>query len=132
MERSRQIAPLTGVAACLLVLGVIAVPYLLTDSSTASLYYDSGLLHPFVAGLLAVVLIVVLAAGRQERTDPALAAGIALTLGLFMVLLTVAWALTMRVDIAGASLTDHRWMLVAVTVTVPVTAAWYARSLGLL
>lgn len=132
MERSRQIAPLAGVVACLLVLGVLTVPYFLTDSSTASLYYDSGLLHPLVAGLLAVVLIVVFAAGREGRTDPALAAGIALTFGLFMVFLALAWALTMRVDIAGASLADHRWALVVVTFTVPVTATWYARSLGLL
>jgi hypothetical protein len=132
MERSRQIAPLAGIVACLFVLGTLVVPYLLTDSTTASLYYDSGLLHPLVAGLLAVVSIVVFAAGREERTDPALAAGVVLTFGLFMVFLVLAWALTVRMDVAGPELADHRWALVGMTLSVLATAAWYARSLGLL
>lgn len=137
MERSRQVAPLAGIVACLLVLGVLAIPYVLADSATVGLYYSSGLLNPLVVGLLAVVSIVVFAAGRQERTDPALAAGVTLTFGLFMVLLTVTWALTIpeallrEFEIVAAALADHRWALVGVTLPVPATAAWYARSLGL-
>jgi len=131
MERSRRIAPLVGIVACLLVLGVLAVPYALTDAATVRLYYDSGLLHPLVAGLLATISIVVFAAGRQKRTDPELAAGVTLTFGLFIALLALAWALTVRLDVAGPELAEHRWGLVAVSLGVPGAAAWYARSLGL-
>lgn len=132
MERSRRLAPLAGIVASLLVIGALVVPYALERSAIVGLYYDSGAVNPLVTGLLAVVAVVVFAAGRQGRTDPGLAAGVTLTLGIFVVLATVAWALTVRVDVAGASLSSHRWVLVALTLTLPATAAWYARSLGLL
>lgn len=131
MGRSRQVAPLLGVVACLLVIGALAAPYVLVEGETAGLYYGSGLLNPLIVGLLALVSVVVFAAGREERADPALAAGVTLTFGLFMVLLSLAWALTVRVDVAGPELANHRWGLVAVTLGVPGAAAWYARSLGL-
>lgn len=132
MDRSRQLAPLFGIVSCLLVLGALAVPYTLEDAAIVRLYYGSGVLNPLVAGLLALLSIVVFAAGRQGRTDPALAAGVTLSLGLFIVGVTVAWALTIQFGIVGASLSDHRWLLSGVALGVPLTAAWYAYSLGLL
>ncbi|MCU4719432.1 DUF7548 family protein [Halapricum hydrolyticum] len=138
MSDSRRTAPLAGVVACLLVIGALAAPYAMTDARTVGLYYESGVVNPLIAGLLAVVSTVVFAAGYRRRTDPALAAGVTLTFGLFIVVLTVAWALTIpeslmrQFEVVEASLPEHRWALAVVTVTVPATAAWYARSLGLL
>ncbi|MFW6017768.1 MAG: DUF7548 family protein [Halapricum sp.] len=132
MPNSRRVAPLAGVVACLLVVGALAVPYALTDARTVGLYYESGIANPLIAGLLAVVSIVVFAAGHQGRTDPALAAGVTLTLGVFIVVVTVAWALTHQFGIVGQSLAIHRWILLAAAVTIPLSGGWYAHGLGLL
>jgi hypothetical protein len=137
MVRSRRVAPVVGVLTCLLVLVTLAVPYVLADARTAGLYYESGAVNPLIGGLLALLSVVVFAAGREGRADPALAAGVTLTFGLFVVVLTVWWALTIpaallrEFEVVEASLSSHRWVLSAITLTIPVTAAWYARSLGL-
>lgn len=116
MVDSRQAAPFVGIAACLLVIVVLATPYVLAESQTAGLYYESGVVNPLLAGLLAMLAAVVFAAGRQGRTDGALAAGVSLTLGLFIAMITVAWALTVQfgiVDVSLASIAGHsslwRW-----------------------
>ena len=132
MLDSRRTAPLTGVVACLLVIGALTVPYALTDARTVGLYYESGVANPLIAGLLAVVSTVVFAAGYRRRTDPALAAGVTLTLGTFMVVVTAAWALTYRFGIVGQPLSQHRWILLIATMIVPLSGAWYAYALGLL
>lgn len=132
MSDSRRTAPLAGVVACLLVIGALAAPYALTDARTVGLYYESGVANPLIAGLLAVVSTVVFAAGYRRRTDPALAAGVTLTFGLFIALVTVAWAFTLRFGIVGPSLAQHRWALLAAAMTVPLAGGWYAYTLGLL
>jgi len=132
MVDSRRTAPLIGIAACLLVIVVLATPYVLTESQTVGLYYGSGVANPLLAGLLAVSAIVVFAAGRRGRTDRARAAGVALTLGLFIVTIVIAWATTVQFGIVDSSLASHRWTLVAVGMGVPLAGAWYAHALGLL
>jgi len=132
MVDSRHAAPLVGIAACLLVIVVLATPYVLTESQTAGLYYESGVVNPLLAGLLAMSAAVVFAAGQQGRTDDALAAGVSLTLGLFIAMITVAWALTVQFGIVDVSLASHRWALVTVAIGVPLAGVWYAQTLGLL
>lgn len=132
MVDARRSAPLVGIAACLLVIVVLATPYVLTESQTAGLYYESGVVNPLLAGLLVVPAVVVFAAGRQGRTDRALAAGVTLTLGIFIVTITIAWASTVQFGIVDISLASHRWALVTVAMGVPLTGAWYAHALGLL
>jgi hypothetical protein len=93
--------------------------------------------NPLVGGLLALVTIIVLAAGREERTDPALAAGVGLTVGLFVLVLSTLWAATVPMDVVVGMSTNtlveyHRFALVAVAAVIPVSGAWYARGLGLL
>jgi len=131
-------APAVGIAGCLLYLLVLAVPYLIVETTSAvGAYYDSGALSPAVPALFALVAVIVLAAGREGRTDPSVAAGAGLVLGLFIVGLTALWAATVPVSL-GLGLTEstliehHRWLAVAVTVPVPLGAAWFARALDLL
>lgn len=132
MANPRRYVPLVGIVACLLLLGGLAVPFFFASGNEVGLYYDSGALNPMIAGLFAVVAIVVFAAGRENRTDPALAAGVALTLGVFAVVVVVPWALTVRVDVlANATLSAHPTVLAVLAVFLPVSAAWYARSLGI-
>ena len=82
-------APTVGIAGCLLVLAVVMWPYLLETASAVSTYYGSGAVTPLAAGLLAFVSVIVFAAGREERSDPATVAGAALVFGLFVLVIAV-------------------------------------------
>lgn len=134
-------APTAGIVACLLVLTVLAAPYLLVEASGVGTYYAAGAVTPLVAALFALVGIIVFAAGREERSDPPLVAGAALVFGTFLVLVCGIWAATVpgglvlqlgEVTGAGATFLEwHRWLLVAIAAVVPLAAGWYARALGL-
>ncbi|WP_255150535.1 DUF7548 family protein [Halorarius halobius] len=134
-------APTAGIVGCLLVLAVLAVPYLLVDAGGVGAYYAAGAISPLVAGLFALVGVIVFAAGREQRSDPPLVAGAGLVFGAFVFLICVLWAVTVpgglvlqlgEVSGFGATVLElHRWVLALVSVTVPVAAGWYARALGL-
>lgn len=128
MERG-HLAPVLGILGCLGLLVALAYPYLAAESGGVGLYYGTGAVNPLVAALFAIVTIVVLAAGREGRTDPILAAGICLVFGLIVVTIAAAWALTVRLDVIEVW-PDHRWVTVAVSALVPVSGAWWARELG--
>lgn len=135
MEQSR-LAPLVGIVGCVLVLVLIAVPYGLVETAVGT-YYGTGAINPLVAALFALLSVIVLAAGREARTDPGLAAGVGLTFGAFIVVVALAWALTVPEDVVlGMSentlIEYHRWALVAVGLPVPVASVWWARTLDLL
>lgn len=127
-----RVAPLVGIVASVGFLLALGAPYVLTDSTAGvSAYYDSGAINPLLAGLFALITIIVFAAGREGRTDPDLAAGVALAFGLFITIIALAWALTVRVDTVAIE-TSHRWIVAAVAAVVPGSAAWFARALGVL
>ncbi len=134
MEDTR-LAPTVGIVASLLVLVALAVPYVVVAAGSAvATYYAAGTLNPLVVGLFAVVAVIVFAAGREERSSPDLVAGAALVLGVFMVVLTAAWALTVPESLVQQLSTQtllqyHRIVLVAVSLAVPLSAGWYARAL---
>ena len=134
-----RVAPLVGIVGCLFVVVGLAVPYGFETApgTTVGLYYGSGAVTPLVAGAFALLTVIVLAAGREERTDPQLAAGVGLALGFFATLVVAVWALTVPQDVAAGLSTSsvakqHRWILVAVTLVVPAASTWWARSLGVL
>jgi hypothetical protein len=129
MEQVR-LAPLVGIVGCLGVLGGLAYPYAAGGAGVGA-YYGSGPVNPLVAGLLAVVAIIVFAAGRQGRTDPSFAAGAGLVFGLAIVLVLLAWGTTARLDAVAIS-QWHRWATAGVGVLVPAGGIWFARSLNLL
>jgi hypothetical protein len=141
MNRAR-LAPLVGIVGCLLYAGLLAVPYLLvpnTSGAGVGLYYGTGAINPFVGGLFALVAVIVFAAGREERTDPGFAAGVALVLGLFMLLIGVLWAVTVPLDVvpgvgveAPSYLAYHRWAVSLVGAVVPLAGGWWASTMNLL
>lgn len=136
-------APTAGIVACLLVLAVLALPYLLVERGAGvGAYYAAGVVPPFVAGLFALVCVIVFAAGREERSDPALVAGASLAFGLFTVFISALWAVTVPEsvvlqlgevsDLAATLLVAHRYLLVVASAGVPASAAWYAWILELM
>jgi hypothetical protein len=137
-----RVAPTAGIAACLLVVVALLLPYLLvTEASAVTAYYGAGAITPLAAGLFALVGVIVFAAGREERTDPSLAAGAGLVFGLFSTAVVGAWALTVPVSVAlqlgtagGAVATlleFHRYLVALAAVLVAVAGGWYARALRL-
>ncbi|WP_435179618.1 DUF7548 family protein [Halorussus sp. AFM4] len=125
-------APTAGVVAALAVIAAVIAPYFVIDATEAAVYYSAPTLLPvhFVVGLLAMIAVVVFAAGRNGRTDPPTAAGAAVVLGGFMALVVLWWAVAAG-SLVG-SLTDvaafdyHRWVLLATAVAVAACAGWFA------
>ncbi|MFC6836295.1 DUF7548 family protein [Halomarina ordinaria] len=132
-----RLAPAVGIVAALAVVAVLAVPYALIDTpGTVGAYYGGGLVDPQFAGLFALVAVIVFAAGRQERSDPALAAGAGLVFGLFTLLFCALWAFTVPADFVLSLTTEtaieyHRYLLVVVALFLPAGGLWYARALRL-
>lgn len=129
MEQVR-LAPLVGIAGCLAVVLALAYPYVASEGGVGA-YYGSGVVNPLVAGLLALVTVIVLAAGREGRTDPGFAAGAGIAFGLFIVLVLLAWGATTRIDAVLVS-EWHRWVATAVALLVPAGSLWFAVSLDVL
>ncbi|WP_254838094.1 DUF7548 family protein [Natronomonas marina] len=143
---SRRLAPTLGIVASLSVVGLLLVPYAVVDGTAVGNYYGSGLLSPWVGGLLALVAVVVFAAGREERTEPETAAGIGVGLGLAAFVVAAVWAVTVPAEVplqlttdeplvgpltTGTVLEYHRWVLAATAALVPAAGAWYAKTLRL-
>lgn len=138
--KQTRLAPLVGVVGCVLVLLSLAAPYLLVRSavgSTVGTYYGTGALNPLVGGVFALVTAIVLAAGRDERTDPPLAAGVGIALGGFVFIVVALWAVTVPLEVvvgmdAPTIMTQHRWVTAAVALVIPAASLWWSRTLGLI
>ncbi|WP_276272176.1 DUF7548 family protein [Haloarcula litorea] len=132
-----QTAPAVAIAGCCCFLVALAVPYFVVETGSAvGAYYGAGVLSPAVPAVLAAVGIIVFAAGREGRTDPGLAAGAGIVLGLFVVGLSLAWAATVPTSLVlglteSTLMEHHRWAVVAAALPVPLGGAWFARALGL-
>ncbi len=126
--------PTAGILACLLVLAALAWPYLQEPVAAVSAYYGTAAITPLAAGLLALVAVIIFAAGRQKRSDPELVAGAGLVFGLFIAIICLSFAFSARIDVIGGSsplLSYQRWVLAAASSLVPVASVWYARTLRL-
>lgn len=129
---SERSAATFGIAACIAVIAIAGAPYLVGRASAVGPYYAAGAAGPPLVSLFAAVVAIVLAAGRSRRTDPALAAGIAVAVGAFMVLLAWEWALAVEPSLVGGftaidAFRHHRWLFALVTLFVPASGGWYAR-----
>ena len=131
---SESVAPLVGSAGCVAVVAALVAPFvLIADPGTElDLYYAFGPAGALGLGFLAPLAVVVFLAGRRERTDPVTAAGLTLVLGLGMLGLAASWAFAVDPELvfsfSAAWMGHHRWVLLAVTTVVPVSAAVYARA----
>ncbi|WP_435360295.1 DUF7548 family protein [Haloarchaeobius sp. DFWS5] len=132
--------PTVGIVAALTFLVAIFFPYVTLSSASVSAlgtYYGFGPVGPPYLSLFALVVLVVFAAGREGRTEPDLAAGVTLVVGLATAGLTFLWAIAVSGDVVSSIGTEtwlsyHRWAVLAVALVLPVAATWYADVLGLL
>ncbi|MDS0259281.1 hypothetical protein NDI56_07735 [Haloarcula sp. S1CR25-12] len=129
--------PTVSIVGCVAYLLALVAPYLVVETTSAvGAYYGSGALSPVVPGLFALVGIIVFAAGREGRTDPGVAAGAGLMLGLFIVGLSVLWAVTVPESLVlglteSTLIEQHRWAVVAASLPIPLGAVWFAAGLDL-
>lgn len=121
-----------GVAAGLAVAILTVVPYFFIDNTAVGVYYQGGIGGPPLVALFALIEIIVLVAGAKRRTEPALAAGVAIVIGGFMTVLSWWWAITVSPSLVGG-LTDldifeyHRWVLATSAAIAAIAAGRFAR-----
>lgn len=121
-----------GVAAALAVVILLLVPYAVSDARAVGVYYGGDLVGPPLAGLFAAVAGIALLGAVSGRTDPPLAAGVAVVLGLIVVGLLGTWAFGVSAGLVGGMTTVaafewHRWVLAAAGVVLFAATAWFAR-----
>ncbi|MGM0591342.1 MAG: DUF7548 family protein [Halobacteriota archaeon] len=127
-----ELAPTVGVVACVALVASYLAPFvLIPDAGTGlGLYYGAGPLGAGGLVFLALLDIVVLLAGKQGRTDDAIASGLAFALGMAILAISILWATAVNVqdlyNFPAPWIVDHRWLVVAVSGLVPASAAAYA------
>ncbi|WP_071391229.1 DUF7548 family protein [Haloprofundus marisrubri] len=125
-----------GTVASLVLLVVVAVPYLVVTNPEAPLsaYYAAGSVGANSVAFLAVIAAVVFLSGPRGNAEPDLVAGIAVVLGLAMVVLSLLWATAIDETLLfsfppeAAWIEYHRWAVVALSAVVAVVAGVYARE----
>ncbi|WP_410765169.1 hypothetical protein [Haloferax sp. DFSO60] len=131
-----RLAPTVGLVGAVCLVGAVALPGIVIapgGGPTAS-YYASGPIGLSIVGLLAMLSVIVFLSGRQNRTDPATAAGLALVLSLAMLSIATIWAFSINPTVLFSFeqeyswLEYHRWSVLAAALLTFVGAAGYARS----
>ncbi|MFP8955758.1 hypothetical protein ACLI4Y_03445 [Natrialbaceae archaeon A-CW3] len=137
--RPHQRPPTLGIVAAVAYVIAAFVPYFVLEAPAGVLefYYAAGLAGPQVLSLFAFVAIVIFAAGRQQRSEPELVAGLTLILGLVLAVVTLHWAVSVptNVILEAGDVTwfeYHRWVTLLLAAVIPVASLWYARELDVL
>lgn len=123
--------PRLGAAAGVALFALVVLPYAVVDSASVSVYYAAGPVGPPVFLTFAGVALVALLSGAAGRSDPAVTAGVAVTLSAVAAALAVAWALA-AAGVAGgiataAAFDYHRWALAGAALALAAASAWTAR-----
>jgi len=130
MAADRRAAQL-GTASALAVLVLVGLPYAVSSPRAIAVYYGGGLVGPPLAGLFAAVAAIALLGAERGRTDPPLAAGVAVVLALLVAGLVVPWAVGVSPTlVAGltsvAAFAWHRWLLALAALALLAGSGWYA------
>ncbi|MFH5798463.1 hypothetical protein [Haladaptatus sp. CMAA 1911] len=123
-----------GMVSCLAVVALVSLPYFLAPAVAVSVYYDTiPVPVELIDVLLSLVAFIAFGSALRGRSDPATVAGVTVVLGGFLVGITLWWALvtpaSTLVEAARMdSLNGYQWVLFLVTIGVPTSAGWYART----
>ena len=124
----------SGMVSCLAVVALVSLPYFLAPAVAVSVYYDTiPVPVELIDVLLSLVAFIAFGSALRGRSDPATVAGVTVVLGGFLVGITLWWALvtpaSTLVEAARMdSLNGYQWVLFLVTIGVPTSAGWYART----
>jgi hypothetical protein len=123
-----------GMVSCLAVVALVSLPYFLAPAVAVGVYYDTiPVPVELIDVLLSLVAFIAFGSALRGRSDPATVAGVTVVLGAFLVGITLWWAVvtpaSMLVEAARMdALNGYQWVLFLVTIGVPTSAGWYARS----
>lgn len=129
------IGAVVSVAASLALLSALVWPYVARPAADIGIYYGSGLINPLIAGALAIGVVAAFAIARWGNLSTEAGTGIALGLGVFVLLVVLAWAGTGRVDVfraPGWAFPMQRWVLVGLAALIVLGAGWQTWTHGLL
>ncbi|WP_117591701.1 DUF7548 family protein [Haloprofundus halophilus] len=134
--RTADAVATAGTVASLVLLVAVAVPYLVVTNPEAPLsaYYAAGSVGANSVGFLAAIAAVVFLSGPRGNAEPDLVAGVAVVLGLAMLVLSLLWATAIDQTLLfsfppeAAWIQNHRWVVVALSAVVAVVAGVYARE----
>ena len=132
MDRQRRAGRL-GSASAALVVGLVALPYVLLDLTAVGPYYAAGPGGLAVITTLPLLAIVALAAALRGRQDPALMAGATVVLAAVTAGFAWWWALSVSPSLVGgltdlASFDYHRWALAGAATVLLGATLGYARA----
>lgn len=133
MELDR-LAAYVGAGTCVALVAVLAAPFALLEQpgTGLSVYYRSGPIGAAGIAFLAVIGIVVFLSGERGSADAVTVAGIAVTIGVVLALLTLSWALAVDpenvLSFTAEWMAWHRWVVVGLAVLVLASAGVYARE----
>lgn len=121
-----------GVGAALALVVLSLAPYAVSDVRAVGVYYG-GLVGPPLAGLFATVVAIALLGTLRGRTDPPMAAGVAVVLAAITLGLLAPWSANVSPALVGgmtsvAAFGYHRWALVAAAVVLLGAGGWFARE----
>ena len=131
-----RLASTVGLLGTLLLAVAVAVPAVAVEPGSGEMaaYYASGPFGISIVGMLALLEVIVFLSGRQERTDPAVASGLAFVMSLSMLGISVIWSISIDPNVLFSFpqqyswLSYHRWGVVGAAAVTFVGAAGYARS----
>ncbi|KAB1196755.1 MULTISPECIES: hypothetical protein [Haloferax] len=132
-----RFASTIGLVGATLLAVAVAVPAVAVESGAGEMaaYYAAGPFGISLVGMLALLEVIVFLSGRQERTDPAVAAGLAFVLSLSMLGLSVVWTFAIDPNVLFSFpqqyswLSYHRWTVIGAAAITFVGAAGYARNI---
>lgn len=127
---------LLGAGTCLLVVLVLAVPGLVISGAETLLwdYYTAGPTGGLGIGFFALIGVVVFLSGEHGRADPPLVAGIALAIGVAIVVLSGIWLISISQTLVFSFpvryewIQYHRYVVFGISIVVLLAAGWYARE----
>lgn len=121
-----------GAAAGITLLVLVVAPYSVAGPGAVGVYYGAGVVGPPMLAVFAGIALIALLSGTTGRSDPALTAGIAVTLTGFVGVLGVGWALAAAEPAGGlttnAAVDYHRWAFAATLMALFGAAVWHAWS----
>lgn len=128
----QRIASVLGAGFVGLVVGLTGLPYAVVDPAAIGVYFAAGPGGPLLVALFAVIAGIALLAGARGRSDPVVAAGVAVTFGGFGAVVALGWAVSVDPGLVGGLgqvdlLEYHRWALVLAAAGVAAASGWYAR-----
>lgn len=132
----REVSRRAGIVGAVATVIVLAAPYAIISgadyATQLAAYYAAGAFGAGAVALFALVSAVVIGSVERGNLDPGTLAGVAVMLGVATTASAAAWAVAIEPTTMFAEfrwLEQHAQAVVAISLSIPASAAVYAREL---